>query len=548
MNCFFHIIACLGSILFTFTCPYYKSSLNEAEHLMRHHPDSALQVLASIDTSTLHFAKWKAKYSLLYTMAIDKNGIDTTDLTLIQPAVEYYHKHGCFDEKAMALFYQGRILFNQGDYLSAIISFLHALEFAEQTDNVWIKGMICSHIGITYNKNYNKEDELEYAIKAYNYFLEYGDKAYIDNEAFLLGAAYHNNRLFHEADSLYNSVDSLGKNIQYTYLLRAENDLDQTPPNAEKAILNFELAYKAGAPFTLANWYQYCYALLLSGDYKAFDNLSKQLEARDSDAKSLWWKYCICKYNGDTEKALALFEDYSQKKDTVIRNLLVQSLYKAQSEYFAYNAKESEQLASSLQNSLSMAIMSSLLILFLAGFIIQKSIQNKNILSYKLSEVQNLLALSKQNESDLEASKEKMMNLQVSFAKAYKKQFASIGRLYDTNLDISLLIDKGSEHYAQMVSDILSKISSEKRKQMEFEELINKELDGIMLKLRSDFPELKEESFRFLSYVIVGFRDTTIATILNEKPTTISTRKSRIRKLILSKETPNTQLYDIFVK
>lgn len=481
-------------------------------------------------------------------MAIDKNGIDTTDLSLIKPAVGYYNNHGSPDEKAMSFFYQGRILFNQGDYLSAIISFLNALEFAEQTDNPWIKGMICSHIGITYNKNYNKEDELEYAIKAYNYFLEHGDKDYIDNEAFLLGAAYHNNRLFHEADSLYNSVDPLGKNIKYTYLLKAENDLDQTPPNAEKAILNFERAYKAGAPFTIANWHQYCYALLLSGDYKAFDNLSKQLESRDADAKSLWWKYCICKYKGDSEKALAFFEEYSQKKDTVIRNLLIQSLYKAQSEHFAYNAKEAELYASSIHKSLILVVLSSLLILILAGFITQRTIQNKNMLSYKLSEVQNLLELSKKNESDLEASKAKIENLQISFAKAYKIQFADIGRLYNTNLDISLLINIGSEQYAQKVSDILSKVSSEKSRQKGFEEIINKELDGIMLKLRTDFPELKEDSFRFLSYVIVGFRDTTIATILNEKPTTISTRKSRIRKLILSKETPNKQLYDIFVK
>ena len=137
--------------------------------------------------------------------------------------------------------------------------------------------------------------------------------------------------------------------------------------------------------------------------------------------------------------------------------------------------------------------------------------------------------------------------LQVSFASMYKQQFARIGRYYNTRLDISLLLDDAAKQYATLVAEIMTEIADDNGEQVFFENRINGEFDNVMTKLRLDFPEFSDKDYKFLSLVIAGFSGTTIAAILGEKPTNISTRKARFKKRIFAKTTPNTPLYQLLI-
>ena len=88
--------------------------LDAAEQLMQSKPDSALSLLSSIPTSEIKGKKYKARYALLKSIALDKNYIDTTSFKVIQPALDYYLEYGNADEKLRTLYYQGRIFQNQG--------------------------------------------------------------------------------------------------------------------------------------------------------------------------------------------------------------------------------------------------------------------------------------------------------------------------------------------------------------------------------------------------------------------------------------------------
>lgn len=59
-------------------------------------------------------------------MALDKNWIDTTDVSVVMPAVEYYEKHGTADQKLKSLLYLGRIQYFNNRPDSAIISYMKA--------------------------------------------------------------------------------------------------------------------------------------------------------------------------------------------------------------------------------------------------------------------------------------------------------------------------------------------------------------------------------------------------------------------------------------
>lgn len=84
----------------------------------------ALSILDSIKPETINGKNTKARYALLYSIALDKNYIDTTTLEILQPAIDYYLKKGTSDEKLKTYYYQGRIYQNRNENDSAMQSFV----------------------------------------------------------------------------------------------------------------------------------------------------------------------------------------------------------------------------------------------------------------------------------------------------------------------------------------------------------------------------------------------------------------------------------------
>lgn len=97
------------------------SALTSAEISMNDRPETSLEVLESIDKNLLSTRKQKAKYALLYSMALDKNYIDIKADSIIAPAVEYYECHGTKEERFLCNYYNARIYENAGDNENALL-------------------------------------------------------------------------------------------------------------------------------------------------------------------------------------------------------------------------------------------------------------------------------------------------------------------------------------------------------------------------------------------------------------------------------------------
>ena len=80
-----------------------KEALASAESLMWVKPDSALTIMESIDTLRINGRASKALYSLLYSMALDRNHVVVTDSRIITQAVKYYERHGSPDDRFKSL-------------------------------------------------------------------------------------------------------------------------------------------------------------------------------------------------------------------------------------------------------------------------------------------------------------------------------------------------------------------------------------------------------------------------------------------------------------
>lgn len=126
------------AVLIAYSCGNREAGrlMNSAEDLMWTRPDSALETLETIDTLRLRTKAQRARYSLLFTMALNRNWIDTTDLHLILPAVSYYQNNGSNDDKMMTFYYLGTVQHNAGNPKDAIASYVRALEYSSESNNL----------------------------------------------------------------------------------------------------------------------------------------------------------------------------------------------------------------------------------------------------------------------------------------------------------------------------------------------------------------------------------------------------------------------------
>ena len=139
-----------------------RSSVDEkmdlADSLMMSKPDSALMVLEGIPASDVKGKERSARYALLKSMALDKNYIDTTTFDVLQPAIDYYIKHGTPDEQLRTYYYQGRIYQNQGDDDSAMQSFMNGSDLGKSITDSLLQAHTLVAQGTLYLKQYKTSE------------------------------------------------------------------------------------------------------------------------------------------------------------------------------------------------------------------------------------------------------------------------------------------------------------------------------------------------------------------------------------------------------
>ena len=258
--------------------------MNSAEDVMWTRPDSALATLETIDTLRLRTESQRARFSLLYTMALNRNWIDTTDLHLILPAVSYYKNHGSNDDKMMTFYYLGTVQHNAGNPEDAIASYVRALEYSSESDNLIFKGLIASAISDLYCQEQNYSASLGYADEALTLFKKAEDSTRMWVTTAMMASILGSMHNYEKSDSLYSEFFSSSCHDSSLYarmlLNKALSYLWKSNPEPD---LSIDLFHKSvnefnGSP-TTNDYCAYAYALELSGNSSAADIIISQLEA-----------------------------------------------------------------------------------------------------------------------------------------------------------------------------------------------------------------------------------------------------------------------------
>ena len=143
-----------------------QDTLDKAENFMENHPDSAYSLLQTVDSDALRTRGGRARYALLYTQAQDKNYIDETNDSLISVATNYYQHHGDVRNRFLSLYYKGRVSYNAGDYLHAMLNYSEAETLVPDLQDDYYAGLLYSQLGDLYMSYYDFPKSLKAYQKA----------------------------------------------------------------------------------------------------------------------------------------------------------------------------------------------------------------------------------------------------------------------------------------------------------------------------------------------------------------------------------------------
>lgn len=546
-----------------------KSLLQDVETYIQERPDSALRVLRKVDSLTLNTKSLRARYSLLFAMALDKNYIDTTALSILEPTVAYYERLGSPQDKMLSCYYLGRIYANRKDYPNAVIFYSQALR-ESSADDYYHKGLAYEALANAYSASFNTEEELRNAILAHDCFDKIRDKN-LALSRYKIAQAYHNNEQFDLADSLYSSVysglDSTSKLAFYAMEDQVSNDLQREGPDVERDIKLLEYVAEHRGNLTLTSYYEYAYLLLLIGNKSTAENILSQLSESEESVETMEIRYRIAEYEENDEEALTLLKSLLSYQNDVVKKQLAQSVFKAQSDYYRLNAEVSEQ-KSTIANQRSiiflivgLMIVGSLYIAFMKRKIALS--REKERLTQAVEESERLLetvmnrAKQEKEERDKnifdlkslnEREQDKIKELRDMYVTLYQKRFCEIGKYYDaaSSHRLESIKEKAYHDVISSTQTLFEEIASGSEGQKKFEARINADLDDIVSKIRSDFPKLKDEDIRFICYLIVGFDTSTISFLMDISKENVRVKKHRLREKLNGYSGPNETLYRLF--
>lgn len=546
-----------------------KSLLQDVETYIQERPDSALRVLRKVDSLTLNTKALRARYSVLFAMALDKNYIDTTALSILEPTVAYYEKFGSPKDKMLSYYYLGRIYSNRKDYPNAVIYYLQALR-ESSADDYYHKGLAYEALANAYSASFNNEEELRNAILAHDCFDKIRDKN-LALSRYKIAQAYHNNEQFDLADSLYSSVysglDSTSKLAFYAMEDQVSNDLQREGPDVERDIKLLEYVAEHRGNLTLTSYYEYAYILLLIGEKVTAENILSQLSESEESVETMEIRYRIAEYEENDEEALTLLKSMLSYQNDVVKKQLAQSVFKAQSDYYRLNAEVSEQ-KSTIANQRSVIILiAGLMMAGLLYIVFMKRktalICEKDRLAQAVEESEKLLetvrnrAKQEKEERDKdifdlkslnERERDKIKELRDMYVSLYQKRFYEIGKYYDaaSSHRLESIKEKAYHDVISSTQALFEEIASGSEGQKKFEARINAELDDIVSKIRSDFPKLKDDDIRFICYLIVGFDTSTISFLMDISKENVRVKKHRLCEKLNGYSGPNENLYRLF--
>lgn len=538
-----------------------KEALASAESLMWVKPDSALTIMESIDTLKLKGRAHKAEYSLLYSMALDRNHVVITDPRIITPAVKYYERHGSPNHRFKSLCYLGRIQNAANEYDKAVVTFSKALEYSDKVNDRKIVGFVYSDIALSYTNTYNYSECNDCYDKAIACFKESGD----DNFARMMEVNKAKNYVsmmdYYAADSLFQKIindDSYPLSYR-TYSMAAYGLLLSFGQLADekKALGLFEEAIRLSGNQNILSLNQECaYAYLL--DLFGRKNDSKRILSelqKKGQGESTEFNYCmgrIYRLNGENGLAFDYLVKSTQDFDAKALKMQIQSSSVAQKNYYLEQSHEREKELIIHHFWTICYVMVSLIVILSIGTLFYRRARRAE------EERRQILILKEAADVRLDEADKSIAQIKADYdiiKKNYLELYLSQGSWLEKLADILYSAqDKNLKPYGlraavyDKISDMIGGINVDDAGQKRFEAELNKLYGGIMTQFRREFHDLLDETdIRFFSCVVARFEASIILRIFNlPSKSAVYMKKNRLKEKIRKSKAPDKDKFLLF--
>lgn len=454
MSTLLRITSILITVIFSFglTCCHKEhestSHMDVAENIINSRPDLALSILDSIKPETINGKNTKARYALLYSIALDKNYIDTTTLEILQPAIDYYLKKGTSDEKLKTYYYQGRIYQNRNENDSAMQSFVRGKElFLQCSDSITMANLLVAQ-GTLFYTTYKFKEFIENNLSASKLYESSGKP---ENELKALGNILDGCILMENkslADSIYivaNNKISHYNNLTpiiEPYLL---SYVMQFGSNEEiRDIINNIIEHKN---LDELDKIDLAYTYFKIGDKQKALQYINSISPNSQYTKSLKYlaiKSDILEHNGDFEQAINAYKSYYEEIDSIHQNIFSHDLLFVEKRH---EIEKANLLEIQKKNRIIWLSIGIILVCLIVTVLIYYR--------YRLGKTQRLLAIQENEklklESDANALKAENLEYQLQ---QLKEESVSLKNILNARQDL----DQPVQNAIQIRLDMLNKL------------------------------------------------------------------------------------------
>ncbi len=554
----FVFFSLLLSIAVAFSGSCLRNSTDDAlksiEDYLPSYPDSALSSLLAIDSAYLSSRDLRARHALLYAMALDKSSVDTTDIRIIMPAVEYYGKRGSADQKMKAFYYLGRIQENGGDVNSAIISYVNSESSFPHAKDTSFMGLVLFSISDIYRKSYYYDKALEYAQRGLDCFSSARDTSHYYLALGHLADLYRAIREWHSADSLYQAMlPHIERDTAYLSAFLSSYALMKTlqpNPDPNGAVELLRRKVDLGRNLSRKDYGVYALASKLSGDESTCQAILSMLDRHphlESD-NTRYQRYRIAEMQGDYAQAIELLKASYVEQDSIVAKVMRQSVVRSMEEYFEHQSAEKElKLQARQRGWAGIVLILILAIILLIVYFIRKREKAAKEAANLLQAADETQRMLHQEKTLLETDLSRLQRQFICFYRTELERIGSICEAYTKAKDRREIARL--EVLYRRVERIVERINMDSESFDVLEQQVNQYLDNVLIHMKEDLKKTGKLSFvdeRFLCYTVMGFNPSTIAVLLGIELSYVYVKKGRIKSRLNRVSSPYQDQYAIY--
>lgn len=465
--------------------------------------------------------------------------VNTVSSDDVAKVASWFVRRGDDSQKARALFCLGRAQMNDGSNSAAIVSYTRALEYAQRAGDSSHEGLICRDMARISGATGNSADEILYLGRASEAFKAAGLETERQQSILEIGQAQSAAGKYETAEEIFKSVLYDAHEMQDTLLearcLESYASLAVSKDEPDPA-LAIDLLGRAtdqlGYPLSCSDKGILAYSYSLAGqDSEAYKWLSEAKASAETDedaADASFREYQIASRSGDTAKALKALERVTEYGNKTQSTALGDAVAASQREYFqGQNDIQAEKLRSARLKLWLLALAALLVVGFLvAAYLYYRSMQQRRL-------------------DEEIAERDKYMTIAEDLQQALRQAQGPVGETVETvppkgpgfdaleRLCEQYYIYEGTNNLQprilKEVKSIVEGLRSDKKVQKSLEDILDASKNGVMTKLRSDFPAWKEDDFLLYSFVSSGFSTTTISALMGKEKSVIYNRVWRLK-------------------